>query len=491
STISGGCANTNAANFSVLGGGYYNDIQRYSDAAVIGGGIGNGIQAAQDAVIAGGWLNVVQNNASAAAIGGGYGNLIQTNAFRATIGGGMGNTNGGRHAVVGGGQENTVIGEAAFIGGGTRNFAFSDSTAIGGGSGNTILINSAYSTIGGGRENKVVGNAGGSTIGGGVYNLINDETTLSTIGGGASNRIGSANSYVTIAGGFNNFNGGLSSTIGGGTDNTISHAAFLATIPGGTENYAGAGYTFAAGRRAQANHTGAFVWADSTDADFASTRDDQFNIRAAGGVFVQSDRGIGLNAADRPLITRGFDLFDASAPPEKQGLGRWGLFMEPFNLVLGIPGDDTPGRNFQVGKYARDGSWIGLMLVDQSGLVQARIFNPTSDRAAKENFTPVNASEVLEKLAALPLSEWNFKQDASAHHLGPVAQDFYAAFGLGTDDKHISTVDADGVALAAIQGLNQKVESENAALRDELRGKEAELEALKARLEALERRFTP
>ena len=59
--------------------------------------------------------------------------------------------------------------------------------------------------------------------------------------------------------------------------------------------------------------------------------------------------------------------------------------------------------------------------------------------------------------------------------MGPMAQDFYAAFGLGADDRHIVTVDADGVALAAIQGL-----------RDMLREKDAEIVAQRLRLDALE-----
>ena len=105
------------------------------------------------------------------------------------------------------------------------------------------------------------------------------------------------------------------------------------------------------------------------------------------------------------------------------------------------------------------------------------MINPTSDRNAKENFTPVSAQEVLGKVAALPISRWNFKGDNSTH-VGPMAQDFHAAFGVGTDDKHIATVDADGVALAAIQGLNQKLEEKNARI--------AELEK---RLEKLERLF--
>jgi hypothetical protein len=98
------------------------------------------------------------------------------------------------------------------------------------------------------------------------------------------------------------------------------------------------------------------------------------------------------------------------------------------------------------------------------GTVTATAFNPPSDRNLKENFAPVSPREVLDKVAALPISRWNFIGDAATPHVGPMAQDFHAAFGLGTDDKHIATVDADGVALAAIQGLNQKVEEKDARI---------------------------
>lgn len=105
------------------------------------------------------------------------------------------------------------------------------------------------------------------------------------------------------------------------------------------------------------------------------------------------------------------------------------------------------------------------------GTVTATAFNPPSDRNLKENFAPVNAREVLEKVAALPISRWNFKGEADTAHVGPMAQDFHAAFSVGTDERHIATVDADGVALAAIQGLNEKLEqqrAENAELKREL-----------------------
>ena len=104
----------------------------------------------------------------------------------------------------------------------------------------------------------------------------------------------------------------------------------------------------------------------------------------------------------------------------------------------------------------------------------------TSDRNAKQDFAAVDAQEVLEKVAALPLQSWSYTNRPGVKHVGPMAQDFRAAFGLGEDDKHIATVDADGVALAAIQGLNQK-------LTDELRQKGTEITELKQRLDALEK----
>ena len=130
--------------------------------------------------------------------------------------------------------------------------------------------------------------------------------------------------------------------------------------------------------------------------------------------------------------------------------------------------------------------WSGndKMSVNNNGVVTAFAFNPTSDRAVKENFEPINGREVLEKVTALPITRWNFKKDTTSEHIGPMAQDFHATFGLnGNDDKHIATVDADGVALAAIQGLNQKLEE----LKSELNHRDVENGKLKRRLAELER----
>jgi hypothetical protein len=118
--------------------------------------------------------------------------------------------------------------------------------------------------------------------------------------------------------------------------------------------------------------------------------------------------------------------------------------------------------------------------------VVARSFNPTSDRSAKQDFTPVDAAGILEKVVSLPVSEWAFKGDATTRHIGPMAQDFKEAFGTGSDDKHIATVDADGVALAAIQRLHQKLEAGNQQSESRIQALETENAGLKARLEKLE-----
>ncbi len=94
-----------------------------------------------------------------------------------------------------------------------------------------------------------------------------------------------------------------------------------------------------------------------------------------------------------------------------------------------------------------------------------------SDRNLKQGFAGVDAQAVLAQVAALPVTTWSYKAQPEQKHLGPVAQDFRAAFGLGQDDTSISTVDESGVALAAIQGLNRKLEetrAENAKLKQRL-----------------------
>ena len=96
------------------------------------------------------------------------------------------------------------------------------------------------------------------------------------------------------------------------------------------------------------------------------------------------------------------------------------------------------GINQQVTWAPGDGSW-----------------NFVSDREQKEGFEDVDVAAVLEKVAALPLSWWRYI-GYDVKHIGPMAQDFHAAFDLGRDEKGLDGADLDGVALAAIQGLYQE-----------------------------------
>ena len=125
-----------------------------------------------------------------------------------------------------------------------------------------------------------------------------------------------------------------------------------------------------------------------------------------------------------------------------------------------------------------------------------RVLHEAIQRVQALGPAAVRAGEVLEKVAALPLSTWNYKsQDRGIRHIGPMAQDFKAAFNLGETDTGINSIDADGVALAAIQGLNQKVEEKERRLA-ELEQKQTEIDELKRqnaelmrRLERLEQRI--
>jgi deoxyxylulose-5-phosphate synthase len=122
-------------------------------------------------------------------------------------------------------------------------------------------------------------------------------------------------------------------------------------------------------------------------------------------------------------------------------------------------------------------------------LTTGGIWADNSDKQSKTAFVPIETQQVLAQVVALPITTWQYKVErADVRHLGPMAQDFYAAFKLGDKDTSIATLDEAGAALAAIQGLNQKLEAENAKLKVRV----AELEAqvikqakVQARVEAL------
>jgi len=335
-------------------------------------------------------------------------------------------------------------------------------SVIGGGEGNHILLSTGQSV----EADSIIGGGGANAIG---FTISTGSALLSgganVIGGGFGNNIRADTDY---------------SVIGGGEHNIVASNSAYATIPGGLDNSA-TNFAFAAGHRAKANHTGTFVWADSTDADFASTAANQFLIRANGGV------GIGTASPSRELEIQHNSDVELGLKSTDTGGRLWTL------QSSSVSGSAALDASFQI--IDRSGGGLRL-IINTNGNVGIGTTAPTnklhvvggitctalvqtSDRNAKENFATISPDEVLNKVAALPISTWTYKEMHDGRHLGPMAQDFYAAFQLGGSDTTITAIDTEGVALAAIQGLNRK-------LQDESKAKDQEITELKSRLEKLE-----
>ena len=229
-------------------------------------------------------LYTQQNATSPNLIGGYSGNVISNTVFGGTIG-------GGGYSVF----PNRVWANYATVSGGTGNTAGAGYSAIGGGIANTVAITGGYAAIGGGANNSVSGAY--AIVGGGHMNTASN--WYATVGGGDYNTASGIGSVVAGGGvvscgagcffGTRNKASGDASGVGGGLGNLAS--GNYATVPGGANNSATMTYTLAAGRRAQVNHEGAFVWGDATDADVASTATNQFVVRATNGVSLTMNAG--------------------------------------------------------------------------------------------------------------------------------------------------------------------------------------------------------
>jgi hypothetical protein len=127
---------------------------------------------------------------------------------------------------------------------------------------------------------------------------------------------------------------------------------------------------------------------------------------------------------------------------------------EPLNRPESWP----PRKPYTVPRLTKHGS-----IVIETQNAPPDLASTFSDRALKEGLAPVDPRQVLARVATLPMATWSYKGE-TVRHLGPMAQDFSAAFGLGADDRHIHVIDASGVALTAIQGLYAVVQAQAARL---------------------------
>jgi hypothetical protein len=143
---------------------------------------------------------------------------------------------------------------------------------------------------------------------------------------------------------------------------------------------------------------------------------------------------------------------------------------------------DLDGKGYFAGKIGIGKDPVEKIDVDGGAYCDGTNWVNASDVNSKENFTPVDGNELLEQIAQLSITRWNYKGNNQTEHIGPTAQDFKAAFGVGANDKSISTIDPAGIALAAIKELNSKIQELNAKT-DEITQLKAELDAIKAMLQ--------
>ncbi len=437
STIAGGGPSdpTNAAtgnritdSYGTVGGGGNNqagnDTGTPSDAnfATVGGGHSN-VAGAFSATVAGGAIN--EASASWAAIGGGNWNKVTDE--NGTVAGGnnnqagddAGTTDDAKYATVGGGGENTASGLYATVGGGESNAASGYAT-VGGGSDN--IASGWDASVGGGQAHTASGD--GATVGGGYHNTASGPAA--TVSGGEQNSASALNS--TVGGGVTNHASEECSTVGGGGWNTASSNA--ATVGGGAGNTASGFWATVPGgcsNTAEGNYSFAAGW----------------NAKANhAGAFVWGDY--------QPTDIASTRMNEVT-----------------FRCLGGVRFlSGSGGANQMVAWAPGSSSW-----------------SFSSDRNLKENFQPVDAEDVLEKVSRLPVAEWNFK-GYPLKHIGPMAQDFHALFPLGGSETMIDSGDLQGVALAAIQGLHESLREKGEEIST-LKKQNATLEARLAVLEAL------
>ena len=382
------------------------------------------------------------------------------------IGGGSFNTSsGGQGAFIGGGGSNSdstkknYVGPFSVIGGGDANQAgigaANGRAVVAGGNGNKA--NADYAVISGGQTNiasaewgTVAGGFGNSALNSGIGSA---STNASTVGGGYSN---TATFGATVSGGQNNYAQGNLSAIAGGEHNLTynytdavgggeGNVAFggFSVVPGGFNNIAGAQVSFAGGYGARVRIAGSApspLPAGVDPTDYSGTTDGDI------GTFAWADS---TTSAQGQFTTTGPNKFQVLA---------------------------TGGANFVTGRSGT--TWTaGVQLASGGGS-----WSSTSDRNLKTGWQDIDPELILDEVIALPVTTWSYiAQGSNIRHIGPMAQDFYAAFQVGEDERHITQVDEGGVALAAIQGLNKKLEAENDVLREQVA-------ALDARLNEIERR---
>jgi len=219
------------------------------------------------------------------------------------------------------------------------------------------------------------------------------------------------------------------------------------------------------------------------------------DINASGNV------GIGTASPSAPLHISRSDATAKLLVEEKNGTAALRNIMTLANnggVQFLLDRTDAGQNDWQISNFGATfaisvpGAATNQMLLNANGnmTISGTTYNVGSSRSLKENFVPVDNRMILQRVVDMPLTEWNAKTAPDQRHIGPVAEEWWATFGLGSDDKHVSLTDVGGVALAAIKGLNQVVSEKDSVisrLEQTVGTLQQQNSALEARLATIER----
>jgi hypothetical protein len=294
------------------------------------------------------------------------------------------------------------------------------------------------STVGGGVDNAA--DALATTVSGGHANQA--RSGAATVGGGSSNTASGSNS--TVGGGVGNVANGEGATVSGGHFNGASGQG--ATVAGGQFNTATA-FSFAAGSRAKATHTGTFVWADNQSADFTSAADRTFNVRAENGFRFHHGA---VGSTTWPLrIHNPNTSFVAGMRMSNDGF---------FDVTNHAPASTGFAR------LSSGGTWSAV-----------------SDRRLKTDITP--ATGLLAGVLELQPARFRYRDDASGQvHLGLIAQEVQAVFPEFVTEGEVLTLNYAGLSAVAIGAIREQ--------QTVIEAQQERIDALEARLTRLEALLT-
>ncbi len=344
---------------------------------------------------------------------------------------------------------------------------------------NTNFSKKLQSGIFTGGGNVILSNTGSAFIGGGTFNTIATDAPRSAIAGGFDNATTASSAF--IGAGENNLASGPSSAVAGGRDNTASNtnafvgggtgntAGNLSSVGGGFQNVAGDLASVGGGVQNVANGSRATIGGGDNNTVLG------FSGMIGGGVSnsVTGRQGT-IPGGSNNVATNNSFAAGANAKATNS-------FSFVWSGTSSVETTSTNTNSFTVRAPGGARFITATNLVGASLAPGATAWAVLSDSNAKMGVAPVAPREILAKVAALPVTSWSYKHDPQRRYIGPMAQDFHAAFGLGSDDKTITTLDTDGVTLAAIQGLVEELSRRDAKIAE----LEAALQHINERLDRL------